>query len=361
MSNMRIWAFLLAVLPSCCLVSTLSFSHDFNGTVPSIPGITNFSYPTASSHIESGFADGLVNTAIHQPWPFLRGLKYSTRTIRYCYADQASQDAIECKVNAAMNLWFEVLGGKPGPDTGFNFYFSRAFAQGNVQFCYAKDSYNSKTAQGQWNAALHDKQDALVVSYRPVDENGNKPATSASLGYTPDNAMFPWQSRQARHYMQIADKDDVPRIAHELGHDTVIEYRPQNIAGYADALAAAIKDGVPEAEARNKLRDDVAFCQKYNFRGSAYVKGSDQPGIIQGDPTQGPLDFDFDSIMIYPSDAETDTAACRNDIAKCPMVRRVGQDQNGNAKFEYFPAKYKPSAKDAEFIRKHYPWEQTEN
>lgn len=89
------------------------------------------------------------------------------------------------------------------------------------------------------------------------------------------------------------------------------------------------------------------------------LEGSDQPGIIQGDPDKGPLDFDFDSIMIYPSDAQTDTAACRNDIAHCPIVRRAGQDQNGNAKFEYMPAKYKPSVEDAKFIRKHYPWVET--
>ncbi|KAL1612389.1 hypothetical protein SLS60_000615 [Paraconiothyrium brasiliense] len=305
-----------------------------------------------------------------------------------------------------MNLWRDALGGTSGPNTGFHLYFSPTFVNLQKQFCYAEGSYNPKTAQGSWNAQLYHKQDALVVSYRPVDENGNKPATSATLGYTPDDALLFWQPRQARHYMQIADKDDVARIAHELGHgeqysmseislgfymstnalivryftfttsslcqqeslanltmyragDTVIEYRPENVAGYAEALAAAISDGVPEDEARNKLRDDVWFCQKYNFRGSAYVKGSDQPGIIQGDPDKGPLDFDFDSIMIYPSDAQTDTTACRNDIAHCPIVRRAGQDQNGNAKFEYMPAKYKPSVEDAKFIRKHYPWVET--
>lgn len=54
----------------------------------------------------------------------------------------------------------------------------------------------------------------------------------------------------------------------------VIDYHPENIAGYADALAAAIKDNVPEAEARQRLRDDNNFCERYNFRGSAYVSKS---------------------------------------------------------------------------------------
>ena len=53
--------------------------------------------------------------------------------------------------------------------------------------------------------------------------------------------------------------------------DIFIDYRPENIAGYTDALNAALKDGVPEEEARKMLRDDNNFCLKYNFRGSAYV------------------------------------------------------------------------------------------
>ncbi|KAL5379697.1 hypothetical protein PMIN02_010852 [Paraphaeosphaeria minitans] len=295
--------------------------------------------------------------------------KASVHLIRYCYADQASRDALYCSFPAAENLWRDALGGRPGKETGYNLHLAQAWAAGGIQFCYAEGTYDSKTAQGTWNWKLHDKQDTLVVAYRPVDEKGNMPATSASLGYTLESALLPWQNPQARHYMQISNKDDKVRIAHELGHvfgllhehqrsdrDVVIEYRPENIAGYAEALAAAINDNVPEAEARQKLRDDVSFCQKYNFRGSAYVKNADQPAPIMGDPTQGPLDFDFESLMIYPSDAQTDTAACRADISHCPIVRRAGTGTDGKPKFEYIAAKGKPSAKDAEFVRKHYAW-----
>ena len=86
------------------------------------------------------------------------------------------------------------------------------------------------------------------------------------------------------------------------------------------------------------------------------LEGAGQPGVLQGDPFEGPLDFDFESIMMYPSDALTDTNACRSDIAKCPIVRRAGKDTSGNFKFEYIPAKQKPSAKDALFVKKYYPW-----
>lgn len=64
--------------------------------------------------------------------------------------------------------------------------------------------------------------------------------------------------------------------------------------------------------------------------------------------------------MIYPSDAQTDTTACRADISLCPIVRRAGQDQDGKAKFEYIAAKGKPSRLDAAFVRKHYAWRDEE-
>jgi len=65
--KMRVWAFLLAIPSWGCLVAVLTFGPDFNGTVPSILGITNFSDSTASGQIQSGFADGVVNTNLHQP------------------------------------------------------------------------------------------------------------------------------------------------------------------------------------------------------------------------------------------------------------------------------------------------------
>jgi hypothetical protein len=217
-SKMHLQAILLAVLSWCCSITALTFGTGFNGTVPSIPGLTDFPDSKALDHIEFGFADGVVSTAAHQPWPLIKGWKRSHYQIRYCFADQASKDALRCSLTDAFALWATALGGATGPATGYNLHFVQAFAQGEIQFCYTEGTYNAKTAQGTWNWKLHDRQDSLVVAYRPVDEHGNKPATSASLGYTPDSALFPWQSPQARHYMQISDAKDVPRISHELGH-----------------------------------------------------------------------------------------------------------------------------------------------
>jgi hypothetical protein len=230
---MRIEAFLLAILFWCCAVTSLTFGPDFNGTVPSILGLTNFSDSTALGHIESGFADGIVTTAAHQPWPPVKGWKRSHYQIRYCFADQASKDALRCSLSAAFNLWVDALGGSQSQATGYDLHFVQTFAQGEIQFCYTQGTYDAKTAQGTWNWKLHDRQDSLVVAYRPVDENGNKPATSASLGYTPDSALFAWQNRQARHYMQISDAEDVARMAHELGHGEQYSLSDDNLANAA--------------------------------------------------------------------------------------------------------------------------------
>ena len=51
-----------------------------------------------------------------------------------------------------------------------------------------------------------------------MDEEGNKPVTAATLGYTPEEVMPPWEVKQARHNMQISEAEDEVKIAHELGH-----------------------------------------------------------------------------------------------------------------------------------------------
>lgn len=56
--------------------------------------------------------------------------------------------------------------------------------------------------------------------------------------------------------------------------DIFIEYHPENIVNYKEALDAAISDGVSKDEAHQKLTDDSAFCSKYKFRGDAYVSKS---------------------------------------------------------------------------------------
>lgn len=121
----------------CSSVAALTFDPDFNGTIPSIPGITNFSYPSGSGFIESGFADGIVSTNIHQPWPYERFGNRNVYLVRYCYADQASKDALYCSLTAAMNLWLDALGGRPSAELGYNLHFLQTYIQGQAQFCYA--------------------------------------------------------------------------------------------------------------------------------------------------------------------------------------------------------------------------------
>ena len=199
-------------------IEALSFSPDFNGTIPSILGVTDFDYPASIHHLESRYADGVVNTNWHQPWPLTQLRSHKTHLIRYCYADQASKDALHCAFHRALNLWKDALGGVPSEETGYNLHFIETYLQGEAQLCYTADSYDPKTGQGIWNWKIAKRQDALVIRYRPIDENGNKPATAATLGYTPEEVIPPWQVKQARHNMQITEPEDEVKIAHELGH-----------------------------------------------------------------------------------------------------------------------------------------------
>lgn len=235
---MRIPAFLIAISFWCYSVAAISFGNDFNGTIPSILGLTNFSYPTPSSNIESGYADGVVNTAYHQPWPLVTMYTKSMHLIRYCFADQASKDALHCSLAAAQILWTNALGGRPSKETGYNLNFAEASDNMELQLCYTEGKYDARMAQGTWNWRLHSRLDTLVVAYRPIDENGNKPATSATLGYTPESALFAWQTPQGRHYMQISDKDNVVQIAHELGHGEQYALSEANFAN--DALVLGL-------------------------------------------------------------------------------------------------------------------------
>ncbi|KAJ4294251.1 hypothetical protein N0V90_007941 [Kalmusia sp. IMI 367209] len=357
---MRLPYFVFVVLFWLSSVAPLWFSPGFNGTIPSILGLTDFSYPVTDTNIETGFADGVVNTIFHQPWPSSTLGPRTSHFIRYCYADQASKDALECNLGKAMSMWKEALNGPPSKATGYSLWFIEKFFQAGIpqgpleyHFCYKEGTYDSKKGTGTWNYRLAEHQDTLVVAYRPVDEYGDRPATASTVGYTPEEYLF-GRPAAGRHYMQIADADDVRSIAHELGHgDMYLEYRSQNIRGYYAALHSAISSGLSEAEAKAKLQDDYLFCTQHNFRGSAFVKGADQPGFIAGSNT-----LDLNSIMIYPSFAEAaDPAACQGDISKCTLAKRAGRNPDGGLKFEHIWPGPGPSEVDAEFVRKHYPWD----
>ena len=77
-----------------------------------------------------------------------------------------------------------------------------------------------------------------MLAHRPVDEKGNKPATAASLGYTPEGAMMPWEGRQARHWLQVSEAEDEVKIAHEIGHGESCT-RSESELGKADCGGSA--------------------------------------------------------------------------------------------------------------------------
>lgn len=198
----------------------LSFSDHFNGTVPSILGLTNFSYPAPAHGLESGYADGVVNSLFHQPWPASTLNNRKAHFIKYCFADSASREALLCNLQRAVQLWKDPLGFASKKNE-HSLLFIETILMGSTireyQLCYKSGTYDSRKGTGTWNYLLVEHQDTLVIAYRPLDEEGNVPATASTVGYTHEEHLFGRPSA-GRHYMQVADKDNVWAMAHEIGH-----------------------------------------------------------------------------------------------------------------------------------------------
>ena len=72
--------------------------------------------------------------------------------------------------------------------------------------------------------------------------------------------------------------------------DDYVLYECKDVQGYDAALAKAMADGFTENEAHNRLCDDRAFAESYNFMGSQFTKNP------QGKIHDEPGGFDVNSI-----------------------------------------------------------------
>jgi hypothetical protein len=121
-------------------------------------------------------------------------------------------------------------------------------------------------------------------------------------------------------------------------------------------MTAAMNDIKPRPEnqwVKDQLCDNWAFAKKYNFAGTAFTKGGREPGK----PIDDKIGFDYDNIMLYPSNYGTspNNNLCNTNLDFCPMVK-ISKDGSGNVVKARIEEKLKPSAKDAAFVKKYYPW-----
>lgn len=136
-------------------------------------------------------------------------------------------------------------------------------------------------------------------------------------------------------------------MVHEHVRNDHVVHNCQNVQGYADALAKAIVDNVPEAEARSLLCEDRAFAEIYDFVGPQFTKNPQ--GAIHDEPGG----FDVNSIMMYDSSVFADPA-CDKDASKCPLLKLVkvnGEVVGTNRILE----NREPSAGDVAWVKMWYP------
>jgi hypothetical protein len=139
--------------------------------------------------------------------------------------------------------------------------------------------------------------------------------------------------------------------------DEYVKYQCEKVGNFDTALSRAIADGVSEAVARNKLCDDTAFAQKYDFWGWAFTKNdrhSTDPGVLD----EG--EFDVNSIMLYSSTAfagKSSLCELAPSLWKdaCPLLKwtKVNGVKVGT---ELIHEKMDVSDGDVRWVKKYYPW-----
>ncbi|KAF9731731.1 hypothetical protein PMIN06_008538 [Paraphaeosphaeria minitans] len=361
----RIGALLLLCLPVVITYSWTPISPDQSFPLPDVrspellPDLDNGAQATpgnASVALQSRWLSDFFSGG-SQPWP-VRGILKKSHRIRYCFATAEMKQKMECRLNEAIALWSEALGGGPGKDSGHNMEFSEVHFAGVHQLCFKQFIYKDWT--GTRNPLV--SKDVLAVFVK--DEASAGGVSSATLGYTPQERASPDDLKRFRHRLTISDNNQAFTIAHEIGHvlglqhemarpdrDDFVEFRCTKLRGFAGAILSAQSN--PEnkdltiQEISNKLCNDIYFALDNKFVAYNYIMTPDQ-----GDQGES---FDVDSIMMYGSTAFAAHYCGKTALDECPLVKieKLNGVKVGIAEVE-IPSH--PSKGDVAFVRKYYPW-----
>lgn len=139
------------------------------------------------------------NLKLRQPWPLVTyGQNHKYRVIKYCYTDKATRDKFHCRVQDALTVWSDKLGGFPTKNRGHSLASLEAKdPQNQIEFCAGAD--------GTWNPKV--EAGTLWIS----DHGGDPNAAESSIGY---DIVVP--STPYRHYMKLGGAVTVDTIVHEV-------------------------------------------------------------------------------------------------------------------------------------------------
>ncbi|KAJ4986431.1 hypothetical protein SVAN01_08123 [Stagonosporopsis vannaccii] len=285
------------------------------------------------------------NPKFRQPWPLVTyGPNHKYRVLKYCYTNKATRDEFHCRIQRGLTVWADKLGGFPTADKGYNLASLEARnTQGQTEFCVGADGKS-------WNPMV--EPGTLWIS-----ENVGSPWTGrATIGYDVTSLDKP-----DRHYLTLGAMVGLATIVHEASNlqnkrpdgstssgDEYLLYQCQNLGGYYDALARAMKEENMNAQdASTKLCGDWDFARKFQFFGVEYIKNPKGYMLDDGE-------FDVQSIMLYDTGMAASTK-CMSNIMACPLLQYVkGGDKTSG--LMRIPLRTEPSARDIEWVKKWYPW-----
>ncbi|KAL1610470.1 hypothetical protein SLS60_002138 [Paraconiothyrium brasiliense] len=353
--------------------------------------------------ITSGATVGHPVTA----WPFRLGTrdvnKGYLRRIPYCFVDKRSYEKIgeTCKFADAIEIWKNGLGGTASREHHHSLVIKKP--ENPEDYCCTEYEYgpeNRLIEEGdlhcEWNAEKYPK-DALAIHWLD-DIKLNGRAAQAQLGYTAEEH----DAEAGRHWMHVGDSASAANIAHELGHvlgmshehqrwdrDDHILFRCDSLVGIFDAVDGlqADRPGLSEQDALDLLCTDRELAIEYGSPSSEYGKYNHfslyyfyripQEGrfadilpnnLVKGDGLSqkqepifdGPGGFDVDSIMIYPSMANSHGAENNAHLDDAVLVR-IKKDESGKKvpadDWRILPPT-QITQQDATFVRRFYAWDE---
>jgi hypothetical protein len=133
--------------------------------------------------------------------------------------------------------------------------------------------------------------------------------------------------------------------------DEFLHFECENIQDFGRAMAAAIKTG--EVNWKEKLCEEKDYANRFEFDSAQFTKNYESQ-IIPGMIDEG--NFDFGSVMLYPSHAFSNPECSPDNLDKCPLAQldKVNGEVMGKS---YIHENVAPSSGDIAFIKKWYPWE----
>ena len=143
--------------------------------------------------------------------------------------------------------------------------------------------------------------------------------------------------------------------------DDYLEFRCNNLWGINDSISkVTAHEGITSQEAAELLCNNAHKAREYDAPSVPYIKGD---GLDPATKPQldGPGGFDRESIMLYDSYLGSYDTIYDVNLNSAVLVT-IRKDANGNkipGSDTMFRAALRPSQRDAEFVRRFYPWDES--